>query len=223
MYNYTGRIDQHMGSKDFIFFRYAGIRWSQTAPSTLPTLFTSTEIPAQQYGSSSTATSQTGFGLADFLLDYPNSENKRNVLLSERPGGIGSAFVQDSWKVTRNLTANYGLRYDRSVIPAYGTEASVGLQGSIETDDFDFNTGQYIIQQLPPLWSVRGHAPCLPSPVLPPNVRVATGGKILHGSKDNIGSRLGLAYRVNDKMSVRGGFDITYDNWAAIIQMTQNY
>jgi hypothetical protein len=359
VYNYTGRIDQHIGTKDFIFFRYAGIDWNQTAPSSLPTLFTSTQIPAQQYGvnwmhvfnpttsmqvqygrthvednvltqftnhdlwktygcsadmcnafvggaavlvtqtvtggfnggevnspssnlssihewtgsvmktignhqfqagggwdevnytaelrqgavtfsgastgnfsgnpnspagiSSAQVSAQSGFGLADFLLDYPNSENKRNVLLSERPGGIGSIYLQDSWKMTRNLTVNYGVRYDRSVIPAYGTDASVGLQGSIETGDFDFNTGQYIIQQLPPLCSVRGHAPCLPSAVLPPNVRVATGGKILHGSKDNIGPRLGLAYRVNDKMSIRGGFGISYDNWAAIIQMTQNY
>ena len=359
VYNYTGRIDQHIGSKDFVFFRYSGIQWSQTTPSSLPTLFTSTEIPAQQYGvswvhmfnpttsmqvqygrthvednvltqfkdhnlwqtygcsadmcnsfvggaavlvtqtvtggfnggevnspssnlssihewsgsvmksignhqiqagggwdevnytaelrqgtvtfsgastgnftgnpnspagiTSAQVSAQSGFGLADFLLDYPNSENKRNVLLSERPGGIGSAYVQDSWKMTRNLTVNYGIRYDRSVIPAYGTQASVGLQGSIETGDFDFNTGDYIIQQLPPLCSDRGHAPCLPSAVLPPHVRVATGGKILHGSKDNIGPRLGLAYRVNDRMSVRGGFGISYDNWAAIIQMTQNY
>jgi hypothetical protein len=136
--------------------------------------------------SSAQVSAQSGFGLADFLLDYPNSENKRNVLLTERPGGIGGAYVQDSWKMTRNLTVNYGIRYDRSVIPAYGTEASVGLQGSIETGDFDFNAGQYIIQQLPPLCSVRKHAPCLPSPVLPANVRVALGGKILHGSKDNI-------------------------------------
>ena len=359
VYNYMGRIDQHLGSKDFIFFRYSGIQWSQTAPSTMPTLFTSTEIPAEQYGvswvhmfnpttsmqvqygrthvednvltqfkdhnlwqtygcsadmcnsfvggaavlvtqtvtggfsggevnspspnlssihewsgsvtkalgrhqiqagggwdqvnytaelrqgtvtfsgastgnftgnpnsppgiTSAQISAQSGFGLADFLLDYPNSENKRNVLLSERPGGIGSAYVQDSWKMTRNLTVNYGLRYDRSVIPAYGTQASVGLQGSIETGDFDFKTGDYIVQQLPPLCSDRGHAPCLPSAVLPPHVRVAIGGKILHGSKDNIGPRLGLAYRVNDKMSVRGGFGISYDNWAAIIQMTQNY
>ncbi len=359
VYNYTGRIDQHIGAKDFIFFRYAGIQWYQTAPSTVPTLFTSTQIPAQQYGvnwnhvfnpttsmqvqygrthveddtltqfnnhnlwqtygcsvdmcnsfvggaavlvtqtvtggfsggevnspsanlssihewsgsfmkalgrhqlqagggwdevnytaelrqgtvtfsgastgnfsgnpnspggiTSAQVSAQSGFGLADFLLDYPNSENKRNVLLTERPGGIGSAYVQDSWKMTRNLTVNYGIRYDRSVIPAYGTQASVGLQGSIETGDFDFNTGQYIVQQLPPLCSVRGHAPCLPSATLPANVVVATGGKILHGSKYNIGPRLGLAYRVNDKMSIRGGFGITYDNWAAIIQMTQNY
>lgn len=359
VYNYTGRIDQHIGTKDFIFFRYSGIQWYQTAPSSLPTLFTSTQIPAQQYGvswmhvfnpttsmqvqygrthvednvltqfnnhnlwqtygcstdmcdsfvggaavlvtqtvtggfnggevnspssnlssihewsgsvmktigdhqfqaggswdqvnytaelrqgsvtfsgaatgnfsgnpnspkgiSSSQVSAQSGFGLADFLLDYPNSENKRNVLLTERPGGIGSAYIQDSWKLTKNLTVNYGVRYDRSVIPAYGTQSSVGLQGSIETGDFDFNTGKYIIQQLPPLCSVRMHAPCLPSANLPANVEVALGGKILHGSKDNIGPRIGLAYRVNEKMSLRGGFGISYDNWAAIIQMTQNY
>lgn len=358
-YNYTGRIDQHIGTRDFIFFRYAGIDWNQTSPNSLPTLFSSTQLPSQQYGASwmhvfsptmsmqvqyarshveddaltqfsnhklwqtygcsadmcnsfvggaavlvsqvvtggfsggeqnspssnlssihewsgslmktfgnhqfqlgggwdevnytaelrqgqvsftgaSTAnfagnpdspagmqpkaiSAQSGFGLADFLLDYPNNENKRNVLLSERPGGIGSAYVQDSWKMTRNLTVNYGLRYDRSVIPAYGTQASVGLQGSIETGDFDFNTGDYIIQQLPPLCSDRHHAPCLPSATLPDHVRVATGGKILHGSKFNLGPRIGFAYRVTDKMSVRGGFGVSYDNWAAIIQMTQNY
>jgi outer membrane receptor for ferrienterochelin and colicin len=356
VYNYTGRIDQHIGTKDFIFFRYAGINWSQTAPSTLPTLFTSTQIPSQQYGVSwmhvfnpttsmqvqygkthveddvvtqfndhtlwqkygcsadmcnsfvggaavlvaqtvtggfsggevnsptsnlssihewsgsvmktlgnhqlqagggwdevnytaelrqgsvtfsgastanfagnpssptgASASSQSGFGLADFLLDYPNSVTKRNVLITERPGGIGSIYLQDSWKTTRNLTLNFGIRYDRGVIPAYGTDASIGLQGSIETGDFDFNTGNYIVQKLPPLCSVRGAAPCLPSATLPAHVLVASGSKILHGSKLNISPRLGFAYRVNDKMSVRGGFGMAYDNWAAIIQMTQNY
>jgi len=365
-YNYSGRIDQHIGTKDFIFFRYAGFDNTAIGPSSLPTLFTTTLIPSQQYGVSwlhvfnpstslqvqygkthveddvltqfnnpnlwklygcsvdmcdsfvggaavlvsqsvtggfgggevnsptsnlssihewsgsvsktiknhllqaggswdevnyaaelrqgavnftgaSTANfgavpgqpganpsspggitagqinAQSGFGLADFLLDYPNNENKRNVLLSERPGGIGSAYIQDSWKMTPTLTLNFGVRYDRSVIPAYGTEASVGLQGSIETGDFDFNTGNYIIQQLPPLCSVRGRAPCLPSATLPANVIVATGGKILHGTKNNIAPRVGFAYRVNNGMSIRGGFGITYDNWAAIIQMTQNY
>jgi len=355
-YNYTGRIDQHIRTKDFIFFRYAGFQSYLTAPSGLPTLFTNTQLPSQQYGvswlhvfnpstsmqvqygkthvednvltyftnrnmwqlfgcstdmcdsyvagaslmssigitggpsggenasptanlssihewsgsvsktignhqlqagggwdqvnytailqngtigftggatsnftgnpSSATgvsATSQAGFGLADFLLDYPNNENKRNVRLTERPGGIGSAYLQDSWKLTRSLTVNYGIRYDRSVIPAYGTEGTVGLNGSIETGDFDFNTGNYILQQLPPLCSIRMHAPCLPSATLPAHVLVATGSKILHGSKDNIGPRVGFAYRVNDTMSIRGGIGVVYDNWAAIIQMTQNY
>lgn len=355
-YNYMGRIDQHIGDHDFIFFRYSGFDNTIIGPSSVPTLFSTTLIPSQQYGVSwlhvfsptmtmqvqygrthveddaltqfknpkmwqtygcsvdmcdsfvggaailvtQTVTgafsggesnspsanlssihewsgsvskalgnhqlqaggswdevnytaelrqgavtfsgastgnfvknpgsapgvspsTQPGFGLADFLLDYPNSENKRNVLLTERPGGIGSVYVQDSWKTTQKLTLNFGVRYDRSAIPAYGTQASVGLQGSIETGDFDFTNGNYIIQQLPPLCSVRQHAPCLPSATLPAHVVVATGGKILHGSKDNIGPRVGFAYRVNDSMSIRGGFGIAYDNWAAIIQMTQNY
>ncbi len=358
-YNYTGRIDEHIGTRDFIFFRYAGAQSNVTSPSTLPTLFSTTTIPAQQYGMSwshifspttsmqvqyarshveddtvtqfnnhnlwqaygcstdmcddfvggaavlvtqtvtngfsggevnspsinlasihewsgsvikiignhqlqagggwdednytaelrqgtvtfsggstanfpgnpdspATFTStqiggQAGFGLVDFLLDYPNSENKRNVLLTERPGGIGSIYVQDSWKMTPKLTVNYGLRYDRSVIPAYGTEASVGLQGSIETGDFDFTDGNYIVQQLPPLCSVRGHAPCLPSATLPAHVVVAQGGRIMHGNKENFGPRFGFAYRVNNGLSVRGGYGIFWDNWSALIQMPQNY
>lgn len=358
-YNYTARIDQHIGTSDFIFFRYSAMDDDNTSPSTLPTLFTATSIPSQQYGVSwmhvfsptmtmqvqygrthvadnnrthfqnprlwqiygcsgdmcnsfvggaallvtqavtggfsggevnspssnlssihewsgsvtkvwndhqiqaggswdevnytaelrqgqvnftggatsdfsgnpsapagitgSQISAQSGFGLVDFLLDYPNSENKRNVLLTERPGGIGSAYIQDSWKATSNLTINYGLRYDRSVIPAYGTDGSIGLQGSIETGDFDFNTGNYIVQKLPPLCSVRHHAPCLPSAVLPPHVVVAVGEKIMHGSKMNIGPRFGFAYRARNSLSVRGGFGIVYDNWAAIEQMPQNY
>jgi hypothetical protein len=364
-YNYTGRIDEHIGSRDFVFFRYAGDQSNLTQPSTVPTLFSSTIIPAQQYGvswnhvfspttsmqvqyarshveddaltqfnnhsmwqlygcstdmcddfvggaavlvtqsvtngfsagevnspssnlasihewsgsvikvwgnhqfqagggwdednytaelrqgtvgfsggstsnfpsnpdttipcspptstCSAKISAQSGFGLLDFLLDYPNNENKRNVLLTERPGGIGSIYVQDSWKMNQKLTVNYGLRYDRSAIPAYGTEASVGLQGSIETGDFDFTDGNYIIQQLPPLCSVRGHAPCLPSATLPAHVVVAQGGRIMHGSKLNLGPRFGFAYRVNNGLAIRGGFGIFWDNWSALIQMPQNY
>lgn len=356
-YNYTGRIDQHIGSRDFIFFRYAGIQDTTTAPSTLPTLFSTTTIPAQQYGvnwnhvfnptmsmqvqydrshvendsltqfdnhkmwqvfgcstdmcddfvggaavlvqqtvtngfsggeinspspnisavhewsgsvikvlgshqleagggwdennytaelrqgqvnftGASTSnfpanpdspayitkvSSQSGFGLLDFLLDYPNNEDKRNVLITERPGGTGFIYLSDSWKMNPKLTVNYGIRYDRGVIPAYGIEASVGLQGSIETGDFDFTDGNYIVQQLPPLCSVRGHAPCLPSATLPAHVLVAQGGRIMHGSKMNFGPRFGFAYRVNNGLSVRGGFGIFWDNWSAMTQMTQNY
>jgi len=166
---------------------------------------------------------QTGSSMLDFLIDYPNQVALRNVLITERPGGIGSIYVQDSWKMNQRLTVNYGIRYDRGVIPAYGTDASIGLQGSIETGDMDFTDGQYIVQKLPPLCSVRGHAPCLPSATLPANVVVAPGERILHGNKLNFSPRFGFAYRVNDKLAVRGGFGIFWDNWSTLIQMAQNY
>ncbi|WP_182277957.1 carboxypeptidase-like regulatory domain-containing protein [Granulicella sp. 5B5] len=170
-----------------------------------------------------TVAKQTGVGLASFLLDEPTSATKRNVLLTERPGGIGNIYVQDTWHALPKLTLNMGIRYDRTVIPQYGTDASIGNQGSIETGDFDFNTGKYILQVAPPTCAVRGRAPCLPSATLPANVEVALNQKILHGSKLNIGPRFGLAYSVNNTLAIRGSFGIFFDNWAASIQLPQNF
>ncbi|HEY4355086.1 MAG TPA: TonB-dependent receptor [Acidobacteriaceae bacterium] len=363
-YNYTGRIDQHIGSRDFLFFRYGGWQSYSSSPSAVPHLFSSSQLLAQQYGgtwshiftptltlqlqygrnhveydtttsfnvpnialavygmdpsysqgfvgnvtlltnlavtggfsggevntpspdedntheyqgtviavlgrhtiqagggwdqvnygqlirqgqisftgastsnflvggapqpgspaslTAAQAGAQTGNGLVDFLLDEPNNANKRNVHVTMRVGGIGSAYVQDSWKVTPKLTANIGIRYDRPVWPQYGAWSSVGNQGSIETGDWDFNTGNYILQVAPPTCASRGHAPCLPSATLPAHVIVSQNGNIMHGSKMNFGPRLGLAYRISDKLSVRGGFGITYDDWSGITQIAQNF
>ena len=41
-------------------------------------------------------------------------------------------YVQDSWKATSRLTVNLGLRYDRTFIPPYGREETVGQNGGIE-------------------------------------------------------------------------------------------
>ncbi|HZY61414.1 MAG TPA: carboxypeptidase-like regulatory domain-containing protein [Edaphobacter sp.] len=346
-WNYSGRIDQNVGTKDFIFFRYSGQEIDSSSPASLLHLFNTSQLPSQQYGASwvhmfnpttslqvqygrahvelnsaaafdiknvigiygvdpslssfikgltlmpnlnvsgyfsggensnpsanlssvhqykatfsktlgshqlqaggswdqinygailrsgtitfgaaqtsgvdpKTKVASTGDASASFLLGYPNDANKRNINITERPGGIMSFYVQDSWKVTSRLTASYGLRYDRTFIPAYGKENTVGQQGSIETGDYDFNNGTYILQVAPPSCDERGHAPCLPAG-LPEHVVVSPNKKILHDTTTNWGPRFGLAYRVNDKMAIRGAFGIFYDNWAAAIQLTQNY
>jgi hypothetical protein len=346
-WNYSGRIDQNIGTKDFVFFRYSGQELDTTSPASLLHLFSNSQIPSQQYGASwvhmfnpttslqvqygrahveqnteskfnipnvigiygldpsltdfihgktqmanlnvsgyfsggessnpsanlssvhqykatfsktlgshqiqaggswdqinygailrngtvSFGAAQTagvdpqskvassGDASASFLLGYPNDANKRNINITERPGGIMSFYVQDSWKVTPRLTASYGLRYDRTFIPPYGKEDTVGQQGSIETGDYDFNNGTYILQVAPPSCSERGHAPCLPAG-LPEHVVISPNKKIMHDTTTNWGPRFGLAYRVNDKMAIRGAFGIFYDNWAAAIQLTQNY
>jgi len=60
------------------------------------------------------ASSSGGSGFADFILGLPNSSSKSAV-----PQGVPyesyseySAFVQDQWRATPNLTVNLGLRYD---------------------------------------------------------------------------------------------------------------
>ncbi len=165
----------------------------------------------------------TGDGFASFLLNVPNSASRRNVNETERPGGLLSGFLQDSWKATRRLTVNIGLRYDYPFLPAYGTTRTIGQQGGPETGDMDFSNGTYIVQVLPPPCTVRGYAPCIPGDgTLPDHVIVSETGKISHNVHTNFGPRFGLAYRVNDGMVVHGAFGIVYDDWAAVTQMAQN-
>lgn len=165
----------------------------------------------------------TGDSLTSFLLDVPNSgPSRRNVNEQERPGGLLSGFLQDSWKATRKLTVNYGLRYDYPFLPRYGTAATVGQNGGPETGDLDWFSGNFIVQQLPPLCSVRGFAPCIPGTGLPDHVIVSQNGKINHNVHTNYGPRLGFAYQVSQKTVVHGAYGIVYDDWAAVAQMTQN-
>jgi hypothetical protein len=187
---------------------------------------------------------QPGDALASFLLNVPDGANRRNVHEVDRFGGLMSWYLQDSWKATPKLTINAGLRYDLTLIPPYGTNATIGQQGGIETGDVNFSNGTYIVQKLPPPCSTRGFAPCIPNIMLdasgnavacdpttqtclppgtlPPHVVVDPRTKIAHNSSKNFGPRLGLAYRLGDKTVVRAAFGIVYDNWAAVTQMSQN-
>src|SRR6266516_3689782 len=54
----------------------------------------------------------TGFGYASFLLGYPNAMNAALVTNVRLGNHSFAGYIQDSWKVTRKLTLEYGLRYD---------------------------------------------------------------------------------------------------------------
>ena len=189
-------------------------------------------------------TAGTGNSFASYLLGVVNHANRRDVNEKTRLGGLFSAFLQDSWKATDKLTVNYGVRYDLTLIPPYGTRDTIGQQGGIETGDFDFSNGTYVLQFPPPPCTVRGQAPCIPSIMLdaqgnavacdpstrtclppgtlPPHVVIDSRGRVSHNTYTNVGPHLGFAYRATPSTVVRGGVGIVYDNWAAVSQMSQN-
>jgi len=74
----------------------------------------------------------------------------------------------------------------------------------------DFANGTFIVQQLPPPCSVRGHAPCIPDTGLPAHVVVSPNGKITHNVHTNYGPRFGFAYKINDKTVTHGAFGIVF-------------
>ncbi|HEX4021677.1 MAG TPA: carboxypeptidase regulatory-like domain-containing protein [Acidobacteriaceae bacterium] len=218
-YQYSGSLTKTVGNHEV----HMGGGYI-TAGFASPISYASLSYAAQNTGDTNPLdTVNSGDPIASFILNVPGGANRRNVNETLRPGGVLSAFVQDSWRATPKLTLNIGLRYDLTFIPPYGTNATIGQQGGPEAGDVDFSNGTYIVQILPPSCSARGHAPCIPGDgSLPAHVVVSPNGKIAHNTYTNLGPRFGFAYRATEKTVVRGAFGIVYDNWAAVTQMAQN-
>ncbi|MBV8843372.1 MAG: TonB-dependent receptor [Bryobacterales bacterium] len=86
-----------------------------------------TSTPAAQ-GQIFTGGTQPGFGYASFLLGMADN-GYTSVPNETRLGRNGeAAFAQDTWKVTRKLTLDYGLRYDFQTYlkEQYGRQGEIG-------------------------------------------------------------------------------------------------
>jgi hypothetical protein len=219
IYQYKADVTKVLGTHTFKF----GGEWDSSA---FESFYENNSITFNTPQTSNPANpAQVGSAMASYLLGIPDSASRRNVHETTRPGGVMSFYFQDSWKATSRLTLNAGLRYDRTFLPPYGKENTVGKQGGIETGDMNFNDGTYVLQKVPPSCASRGYAPCIPTPdgSLPAHVVVDPRGKIPHDTTTNWGPHLGIAYRLNDKTVLRGSFAIFFDNWAAVLQTAQNF
>jgi hypothetical protein len=78
----------------------------------------------------------TGNSLGDFLLGSASAFAVSTTPVVEWSQEVYSAFVQDDYKVSRNLTVNAGLRYDYTT-PFYGAGAHKNI-------NFDTVTGQLV-------------------------------------------------------------------------------
>jgi hypothetical protein len=161
----------------------------------------------------------TGSQLASFLLDVPDAAGFRNRATTVRRGGVMGFYFQDQWKVNSRLTVNYGLRYDRTFIPALGQEGNE----NIYTGGYDMQRGVYLIQKQPGSCEELKKAPCVPGGKLPANVEIDPRAKLYHDSTDNWQPRFGFAYRLGQRTAIRSSFGMFFDNYAAVVQTAQNY
>jgi hypothetical protein len=156
----------------------------------------STVQPALQSVTLSGGSPTTGFTLADFLMG-----NLTSVTLavpadySNRKKQIG-LFLQDTWKITRKLTFDYGLRWD------YGTYAKEQYG---RTADFSPTVANP---------SAGGHPG---AQIFESNCHCSFADNYPYA----IGPRLGVAYQINSKTVIRAGVGIVY-NTTGIIGGTVN-
>lgn len=130
-----------------------------------------------------TARPEQGLGLASFLLGFGAYTYEKVEPLSAYQHYLGS-YLQDDWKVTPRLTLNLGVRWE--------TETGTG-EAHDRLTYFDPNADSGVGSK---------------------GALLFTGGKnprtIRKANWKNFGPRLGLAYRLNHKTAIRGGYGIFY-------------
>jgi hypothetical protein len=110
----------------------------------------------------------------------PGTPRVRNNRFVEYAG-----FVQDDWRIARNLTLNLGLRYEFNGVPSERD----GLQGTLDKAD-RINFGSRMA-----------------------DLRVVRTGRWFENDFNNFAPRVGLAWdpRGNGKTAVRAGYGIFYE------------
>jgi hypothetical protein len=163
-------------------------RYPDTDLSGTNGLFTFLPAQTQQTSLQGVTTNQgfTGFNLASFMLGAFSGATQRQPINARIQKSQYALYAQDTWKVTRKFTLDYGVRWD------YGTYASeqYGRYGSFD--------------------------PKLPNP----SAAGRLGARAYESSCKckfavnypyAIGPRLGFAYQIDRKTSIRGGVGVVYN------------
>jgi outer membrane receptor protein involved in Fe transport len=146
-----------------------------------------------------------GSSLASFLLGIPSGITREVQTPITIYHHYGAGFVQDDWKIFRNLTLNLGLRWDFET----GTASPQNL-----ITNFDFDAPSPIAGSVQNRLNGITLDPAVAA--LNPDIRNLTGllsfpdGSQQNVNKDRFAPRLGFAYSIDSKTTVRGGFGMFY-------------
>jgi outer membrane receptor protein involved in Fe transport len=143
-------------------------------------------------------TGDGGLPMADFMLGIPSDGSANFEPSTNYDFRTYSFFAQDAWRVTPSLTLNLGLRWD--------------YEGPT-TDRYN-RVATFNPTAINPLSETPGVlAFCCTDPNWPKNVGSGRSG--VARDYRGWGPRVGFAYRLGNKTTIRGGYGIVYDYGSA--------
>ena len=158
----------------------------------------------------------SGNAMADFLLGYPTSarsgigggdENARTTWLH--------LYAQDDWRARRNLTINYGLRYEFN-------SHMKDVDNRLSTIDLSVPGGRYVIAS-DDAGNISPDAmtllPLIPIPWVTSS-EIGWDRSLLRPSRLRLAPRAGFAWSFGDQRPavLRGGYGVFLNQWAYSVQ-----
>ena len=139
----------------------------------------------------------TGLPMADFLIGAPSSFAQNTISQDRERQRYFGIYVQDSWRITPRLTANYGLRWE----PYFGTVIPRGWVSHFDMNAF--MTGMHS--------TVYPNAPA--GALYPGDPGYDAGNRPMKPRLNDWAPRIGLAWdpRGNGRMTVRASWGMFYD------------
>ena len=157
----------------------------------------------------------SGNAFADFLLGYPTSA-VAGIGRGDQDGRTNwlHLFVQDDWRIRRNLTLNVGLRYEYN-------QHMRDEDNRLSTVDYLTTGGRFVIAS-DEHGSINPEAAALLPLMTIPHVTSQEAGwerGLLSPSKVRLAPRTGFALSLNDDRAVvRGGYGVFLNQWAYSVQ-----
>jgi hypothetical protein len=140
------------------------------------------------------ARTNTGTGMADFLLGIPNTGTLSTVLSGDLRYHYFAGFLQDDWRVNDRLTLNLGLRYELFTQPY----ERGGRQSNLLRDE-----GKLIFANN----DIPASIPASATTQVPEGISASS---LMRLDTNNVAPRLGLAYKLSERTVLRGGAGLFY-------------
>jgi len=151
--------------------------------------FSTAQTAQPLYGTTLPGGTTIGNGFASFLLGYFNSAAISNSSDPQYRKSSWGFFIQDTWKINRKLTLDYGLRYDLQLPERELWRRTSTFNRNVANPNANGLPGGVLYEG-----SGAGRCGCLLVPAYP----------------FAVAPRLGVAYQINEKTVVRAGWGLAY-------------
>jgi len=175
---------------------FSGENTNPTGTFTFSRTFTRGPVPT----STPAIATDTGSSLASLFLGMPGSGTYRIAIPLTLYHHYGAGFVQDDWRVSHKLTLNLGVRWEveTATADAHGQMTSFDLEAKSHLNGMVGMPDDPSLRLLRPNFSdLRG-------------LLTFPDGPQSRTNFNRFGPRIGLAYRLNEKTVIRGGYGIVF-------------